>query len=191
MYSSNLSPMNKSGVTLPSYTRSPINYNRTPKKAQEGGAFNHVSLKSGGIGAGDELDLWKSRCNELESSLCQANTDLELANFRARKAHESDNKIDELIRMNQNLSSENESIQRQSNQRKSESDIWRQKYETQMNNVISMKSNYELESKRVNAENARLRDELKQCDIDKVKESEDVKYIMSTDKHEKEESLKK
>lgn len=60
-----------------------------------------------------------------------------------------------------------------------------------MNNVISLKSGYELELKRVNQDNLRLRDELKQGDIDKIKESEDVRYKVSADSHEKVESLKK
>jgi len=34
----------------------------------------------------NEVGLWKRKYNELENSLCQVNSDLELANFRARKA---------------------------------------------------------------------------------------------------------
>lgn len=91
----------------------------------------------------EELTLWKSRCNDLESSLCQANTDLELANFRAKRAQDSAGKVDDFVRMNEALASENEALQRLANQRKAESDIWRQKYESQMNNVVSLKSGYD------------------------------------------------
>ncbi|KAL4494563.1 hypothetical protein ABPG72_004465 [Tetrahymena utriculariae] len=180
-----------------SYSRSPINYSRTPETSKkngpnyEGGLNQSTAYKNNIIGNGEEIDLWKSRCNELESSLCQANTDLELAHFRAKKALELEHKCEELVRMNGNLSQENEGLQKQTNQRKAESDIWRQKYETQMNNIISLKSNYEMELKRLSTENARLRDELKQGEIDKVKENEDVRFKLTTDSHDKIENLKK
>ena len=91
----------------------------------------------------EELALWKSRCNDLESSLCQANTDLELANFRTKRAQDSAGKVDDFVRVNEALSSDNEALQKLANQRKAESDIWRQKYESQMNNVVSLKSGYD------------------------------------------------
>lgn len=60
-----------------------------------------------------------------------------------------------------------------------------------MNNIISLKSSYEMEMKRIATENARLRDELKQGEIDKVKDSEDVRFKLTTDSHDKVEALKK
>jgi hypothetical protein len=36
----------------------------------------------------DEVDLWRIRCKELETSLCQINTDLEIANIKVKKTKE-------------------------------------------------------------------------------------------------------
>jgi len=43
-------------------------------------------------------DLWKTRCNELEASLVQTNTDLELATYKAKKAKELENRIDLILK---------------------------------------------------------------------------------------------
>lgn len=43
-------------------------------------------------------DLWKQRCNELETSLVQVNTELELSNFKAMKAKELEIRIDLILK---------------------------------------------------------------------------------------------
>ncbi|EGR30632.1 tetrin c, putative [Ichthyophthirius multifiliis] len=138
-----------------------------------------------------QADLLKSLCNQLENQLCQANSDLELANFRARKAVELEQKIENVLKQNAALCSENEILQKQSNQRKAESDIWRQKYESQMNNIVFMKSNYEMETKRLTQVNQRAKDELKQGEINLVRSIEETKQRLENEHHEKIENMKK
>lgn len=86
------------------YKTSPIKKNRQEQAA--------VSGKGNAV---EDTELWKSRCNDLESSLCQANTDLELAHFRARKAAEGEERVSGLLAINDKLSAENEILQRQAN----------------------------------------------------------------------------
>ena len=80
----------------------------------------------------EEAELWRSRCQELESSLCQANTDLEIANFRAKKTRELEDKMEIILKHNAQLLGENDSVNKTSNQRKTEGEIWKHKYEQQM-----------------------------------------------------------
>lgn len=60
-----------------------------------------------------------------------------------------------------------------------------------MSGTVSIKTSLELEVKRLTAENGRLRDELKQGQIDGVKDSEDVRFKLNSEQHEKIEALKK
>ena len=50
-----------------------------------------------------------------------------------------------------------------------------------MNNIIALKSNYEIELKKLSQENSRLSDELKQQEIEKVKSIEEAKYKLKCD----------
>jgi len=116
--------------------------------------------------------LWKSRCNDLETSLCQANTDLELANFKAKKAKELEDKVDTILKHNAHLLGENDNLAKSYSQKRTESDIWKAKYEQQMNQNFAMKSNYDLELKRLSAELARMKDMLDVTNVDRVREVE-------------------
>ena len=78
----------------------------------------------------EEVDLWKSRCKDLESSLCQANTDLELANIKVKKTKELEQKVEMVLKHNASLLNDNSQLQKTLNQKKTESDIWKNKYES-------------------------------------------------------------
>jgi hypothetical protein len=54
----------------------------------------------------EEANLWKSRCNELENSLCHVNTELEIANMKQRNLLIMEGKMDEVMKENVLLSGE-------------------------------------------------------------------------------------
>lgn len=90
----------------------------------------------------DEVDLWRSRCQDLEKSLHHTNTDLEIANYKNKKTKDLEEKVELVLKHNSQLLQEQESIQKQAKQKHAESEIWKNKYEQQMNQVISLKAKY-------------------------------------------------
>ena len=45
-----------------------------------------------------DSDLWKYRCQDLENTLCQLNTELEVSNFKAKKAKELESRVDAILK---------------------------------------------------------------------------------------------
>lgn len=45
-----------------------------------------------------EADLYKSKCNELDANLTQVKTDLEIANYKARKSKDMEEKCDLILK---------------------------------------------------------------------------------------------
>lgn len=88
------------------------------------------------------MNYWRSKYYELESSLSQVNSDLELANIKTRKAKENEDKIEALVRRNQQLSDEIESVQKVANHKKTECEIWKSKYDTQLNANIAQRTSF-------------------------------------------------
>jgi hypothetical protein len=77
-----------------------------------------------------------------------AQSDLEIANFKAKKASEMEEKVDMVLKHNAQLLGENDQLSKGFNQKKTESEVWKQKYEAQMNSMIQMKASYELDMKK-------------------------------------------
>lgn len=151
------------------------------------GRFSAVSPERGATEAG----LWKSRCEDLESNLCQVHTDLEVANFKAKKARDLEQKVDLILKQNQQLLGENDSLSKNFNQKKTESEIWKGKYEGQMNTIISLKANYEIDLKKQGHEIVRLNELLARVSEDKYLEVEDTKGKMFLESSDKVEHIKK
>ncbi len=80
-----------------------------------------------------------------------------------------------VLKHNAQLLGENDALAKTLSQKKTESEVWRQKYESQMNSVISMKAGYELDLKRLNSEVVKLREEVNTVSFDKVRSVEDTK----------------
>lgn len=57
--------------------------------------------------------------------------------------------MDDILRQNASLLGENDQLSKQFSQKRTESDIWKSKYDAQMNTIISLKANYETEIKRL------------------------------------------
>lgn len=58
----------------------------------------------------EEADQWRSRCQDLESSLNNVHSELEIANFKAKKAHELEEKVDMVLKHNAQLLGENDHL---------------------------------------------------------------------------------
>jgi hypothetical protein len=138
-----------------------------------------------------EAELWKSRCNELEASLCQVHTDLDFANSKAKKTKDLETRVELILKQNSRLLGENDQLQKNFNQKKTESDIWKGKYEAQMNTIISMKANYEIEIKKLKEDNSRLKQFADLTSLEKHKEVEDLKGKLFVESSEKVELLKR
>ena len=67
--------------------------------------------------------------------------------FKAKKAKNLEQKVDEILRQNAILIGENDQISQKFSQKRDESDIWKNKYECQMNTIIQIKATYEQEIK--------------------------------------------
>ncbi|KAL4438399.1 hypothetical protein ABPG74_009438 [Tetrahymena malaccensis] len=139
----------------------------------------------------DEVDLWKSRCNELETSLCQVNTDLELASFKAKKAKDLESKVDDILKQNAQLLGENDQLSKQFSQKRTESDIWKSKYDAQMNTILSLKDNYEREIKRLQNELSQSRELYDSLQQERLKEAQETKQQLIHDNLTQIESLKR
>lgn len=79
-----------------------------------------------------------------------------------------------VLKHNAQLLGENDNITKGYNQKKTECEVWKQKYESQMNSVIQMKATYELDMKKLNGEISRLKELLDHNSIEKVRDFEEL-----------------
>lgn len=79
-----------------------------------------------------------------------------------------------VLKHNAQLLGENDNLTKNLNQKRTESEVWKQKYESQMNAIIQMKANYELEMKKLNGEVSRLKELLDHNSVEKVRGIEET-----------------
>lgn len=99
-------------------------------------------------------------------------------------------KVDMVLKHNAQLLGENDQLSKGFNQKKTESEVWKQKYEAQMNNSIQMKATNELDLKKLNGEISRIKDLLDQNQMEKVRGIEETASKGEIDKRNSIQSIK-
>lgn len=162
-------------------SQSPLTVKKNQTKYEESGA---KTLNQ------EETSLWRSRCQDLERSLQQTNTDLEIANYKNKKTKDLEDKVELVLKHNSQLLQEQESVQKQAKQKQAESEIWKNKYEQQMNQVISMRAKYQLEVNNLTSEVQRLKQILDQTQMSSLKQQEESKSKVAVEAHSQIQTMK-
>ena len=72
--------------------------------------------------------------------------------MRLTKTGELDSKVELVLKQNQALSNELDRSQKSVAQKKTECDLWKQKYENQLNQAVQMKAAFELDLRKLSQE---------------------------------------
>lgn len=126
--------------------------------------------------------------------LCKVNSKFIVPSVLMQLYVVGDSKIDSFIRENSTLHLDNEKLAKIAHQRKTEAELWKQKYENQVQQVIQVvvalyivqiKANYELEIRQLSAEVQRLVARVEEFEFDKQRQISEVKTKIdeSSNKH--------
>lgn len=108
------------------------NIRSTPQKSsQEVNVFYFYHQKRP-FNNNNDQDFYRLKNQDLEAENQLLLNESILANQRARDAIISDNKMDSFIKENSSLVLENEKLLKLAKQKKTESELWKSKYESQM-----------------------------------------------------------
>ncbi|KAM3140370.1 hypothetical protein pb186bvf_007530 [Paramecium bursaria] len=138
-----------------------------------------------------EIEFLKSKCYELEN---ENKILLEEQHIISKKAHDiitQDNTIENYVRDNQTLHLEVEKAQKLARQRKTDADLWKSKYENQMQQILQIKQNYEYEIRNLNAEIQKLQHLLSQSDYQNQKHIIGIQGQLESQNNVEIENLKK
>ncbi len=96
-----------------------------------------------------------------------------------------------VLKHNAQLLGENDQLSKALQQKRTETDVWKQKYEQQMNSVIGMKASYEMEIKKLSQELIRHKDEANYIRVDGQKILEETVHRQGVESHQQLNNLKK
>ncbi|CAD8082592.1 unnamed protein product [Paramecium sonneborni] len=100
----------------------------------------------------EDTENYRIKCYELERELAKYKADNELQRMVQQKSGDLEYKVVEVLESNNALQGQLERAQKVALQRKSESEMWKQKYEAQMGSLMQIRQNYETEIKALTLE---------------------------------------
>lgn len=117
-----------------------------------------------------ELDFFKNRCADLEVENKLLHEEAQQVQKRAHEVITSDHNVEAFLKENGMLQNENEKLIKLSRQRKTDADLWKSKYENQMQQILQIRSNYEFEIKQLTAELQKLTALMQQNDAERQRQ---------------------
>ncbi|KAM3140927.1 hypothetical protein pb186bvf_006938 [Paramecium bursaria] len=104
---------------------------------------------------------------------------------------EQDLKYAELIEHNNSLQAQLDRAQKAAQQRKSESEMWKQKYEAQMGQIMQIKQNYESEIKALSQEISKVNARITSSEMDKNRTLSDNRHLSDSQNQQMQEHFKR
>lgn len=138
----------------------------TPQKVQ----YSQGNQSKADRSFNSDAEYYKQKCQELEQENLYLQEQAALANQQAKDVQVGDNRLESFVRENSSLHLENEKLAKVVKQRKTEADLWKQKYENQMQQVIQIKANYEQEIRALQSEVQKLLARLEEFEFDKQRQ---------------------
>ncbi|CAK94616.1 unnamed protein product (macronuclear) [Paramecium tetraurelia] len=111
---------------------------------------NSINLKD--FQFNEELEYYKTRSADLEQYARQLKNELDTTIIRMSKQGALDEKAELMIHQNQILSSDIDKLQKNFAQKKTECELWKSKYEQQLNSAVQLKAQYELDLRKLSNE---------------------------------------
>jgi cell division protein FtsB len=110
-----------------------------------------------------ETDYWRMRARKYENELVAVNEELMFMNRKLLKLEELEDKIEVLLRQNTHLVEENEALLKVIQQKKSEADAWRLKFDSEYNATNALES-----EARKAYDNLSIQDQEHRFEVDKL-----------------------
>lgn len=110
-----------------------------------------------------ELEYWKMRARKFENDVLAMNEEVSFLSRKVMKIEDLEEKLEVLLRQNTHLVEENESLLKVIQQKKSEADAWRLKFDSEFNATNALES-----ETRKAYDNLNLRDEQHKLEVDKL-----------------------
>ncbi|CAD8096761.1 unnamed protein product [Paramecium primaurelia] len=111
---------------------------------------NSINLKD--FQFNEELEYYKNRSADLEQYARQLKNELDTTIIRMSKQGALDEKAELMIHQNQILSQDIDKLQKNFAQKKTECELWKSKYEQQLNSAVQLKAQYELDLRKLSNE---------------------------------------
>ncbi|CAD8188722.1 unnamed protein product [Paramecium octaurelia] len=111
---------------------------------------NSINLKD--FQFNEELEYYKNRSTDLEQYARQLKNELDTTIIRMSKQGALDEKAELMIHQNQMLSQDIDKLQKNFAQKKTECELWKSKYEQQLNSAVQLKAQYELDLRKLSNE---------------------------------------
>ncbi|CAD8198259.1 unnamed protein product [Paramecium octaurelia] len=111
---------------------------------------NSINLKD--FQFNEELEYYKTRSADLEQYARQLKNELDTTIIRMSKQGALDEKAELMIHQNQILSQDIDKLQKNFAQKKTECELWKSKYEQQLNSAVQLKAQYELDLRKLSNE---------------------------------------
>ncbi|CAK66170.1 unnamed protein product (macronuclear) [Paramecium tetraurelia] len=138
-----------------------------------------------------EIEFLKAKCVELETENRLLFEEQQQLQRRAHDIVTNDANVESYIKENNMLQTENEKLIKLSRQRKTDADLWKSKYENQLQQILQMKSNYEFEIKQLNAELQKLGAVLSQAEAERQRQLVGISGQIESQSNQDFENLKK
>ncbi|CAK82652.1 unnamed protein product (macronuclear) [Paramecium tetraurelia] len=138
-----------------------------------------------------EIEFLKAKCQELETENRLLFEEQQQLQRRAHDIVTNDSNVESYIKENNMLQTENEKLIKLSRQRKTDADLWKSKYENQLQQILQMKSNYEFEIKQLNAELQKLGAVLSQAEAERQRQLVGISGQIESQSNQDFENLKK
>ncbi|CAK66771.1 unnamed protein product (macronuclear) [Paramecium tetraurelia] len=100
----------------------------------------------------EELEYYKNRSADLEIYSRQLKNELDAMMIRTSKQGTLDDKTEYILHQNQMLNQDVDKLQKGYAQKKTECELWKSKYEQQLNSAVQLKAQYELDLKKLSNE---------------------------------------
>ncbi|CAD8107574.1 unnamed protein product [Paramecium sonneborni] len=111
---------------------------------------NSINLKD--FQFNEELEYYKNRCIDLEQYARHLKNELDTTIIKYSKQGALDEKAELMIHQNQILSQDIDKLQKNFAQKKTECELWKSKYEQQLNSAVQLKAQYELDLRKLSNE---------------------------------------
>ncbi|CAD8108070.1 unnamed protein product [Paramecium sonneborni] len=111
---------------------------------------NSINLKD--FQFNEELEYYKNRCLDLEQYARHLKNELDTTIIKYSKQGALDEKAELMIHQNQILSQDIDKLQKNFAQKKTECELWKSKYEQQLNSAVQLKAQYELDLRKLSNE---------------------------------------
>ncbi|CAD8123175.1 unnamed protein product [Paramecium sonneborni] len=138
-----------------------------------------------------EIEFLKAKCLELETENRLLFEEQQQLQRRAHDIVTNDANVESYIKENNMLQTENEKLIKLSRQRKTDADLWKSKYENQLQQILQMKSNYEFEIKQLNAELQKIGAVLSQAEAERQRQLVGISGQIESQSNQDFENLKK